>query len=151
MNKIELEQRIREGIPLAAEMDFHVLALTDNKINVAGGGAQNRNVHGTAFAGSQYAIATLAAWGLVQSRLPDAADLVIARGEIDYRKPVVGDIVADCVIDIDQFDEFLTRLQHKGKARLNAISTISSNDRICSEFRGVLFARLSRESLGLGT
>jgi thioesterase domain-containing protein len=149
MNKIELEQRIREGIPLTTEMDFHVLALTDNQINVAGGGKQNRNVHGTAFAGSQYAIATLAAWGLVQSRLPDDADLVMARGEIDYRKPVVGDIVADCTIDKDHFDEFLTTLQHKGKARLNAISTITNNDCICSEFRGVLYARLNRESRGL--
>ncbi|MET0090777.1 MAG: YiiD C-terminal domain-containing protein [Candidatus Thiodiazotropha sp.] len=82
MTPAELEQRIREGIPLAAQMDFRVLSLTDHSIRVRGDAEENVNVHGTAFAGSLYAVATLAAWGLVRSRLPDGADLVMAEAKI---------------------------------------------------------------------
>ncbi|MET0021366.1 MAG: YiiD C-terminal domain-containing protein [Candidatus Thiodiazotropha sp. 6PLUC1] len=142
MNKSELEGKIREGIPLSEHMDFRVLSLSTNRITVFGRSEQNQNIHGTAFAGSLYAIATLAAWGLVQSRLPANSDLVMATGEINYLKPVVGDIVADCQIDKDEFETFLSGLKEKGKARLTAISTIPCEDGNGAEFKGHLYARL---------
>ncbi len=120
MTPSELEQRIREGIPLAAQMDFRVLSLTDHSIRVRGGAAENVNVHGTAFAGSLYAIATLAAWGLVRSRLPDGADLVMAEGTIRYLKPIVGELYADCQIEIGTFNNFLSLLATRGKALIEA-------------------------------
>ncbi|MCG7870568.1 MAG: thioesterase domain-containing protein [Candidatus Thiodiazotropha lotti] len=61
MNGSPLEQRIREGIPIAAQMVFRVQSLTDVGITVAGESDENHNGHGTAFAGSLYAIATLSA------------------------------------------------------------------------------------------
>ncbi|MCG7920054.1 MAG: thioesterase domain-containing protein [Candidatus Thiodiazotropha lotti] len=61
MNGSPLEQRIREGIPIAAQMAFRVRSLTDVGITVAGESDENHNGHGTAFAGSLYAIATLSA------------------------------------------------------------------------------------------
>jgi thioesterase domain-containing protein len=142
MTKSELEQRIRNGIPITSHMDFRVLTLTDERISVVGGAQENHNVHGTAFAGSLYAVATLAAWGLVQSRLPENAELVMTSGEIVYRKPVLGEIIADCHIDQHQFKDFLTKLQRKGKARLDAVSLIPYEQGTAVEFRGVLFARL---------
>ncbi|MCG7898757.1 MAG: thioesterase domain-containing protein [Candidatus Thiodiazotropha lotti] len=147
MNSSQLEQRIREGIPIAAEMAFRVSSLTDGGITVTGGGEQNHNVHGTAFAGSLYAIATLSAWGLVQSRLPEGAELVMARGEIEYRKPVIGDIVAHCNIERETFDSFLENLRLKGRARLKAVSVIESDGGVAAEFSGLLHARL-REASG---
>jgi thioesterase domain-containing protein len=142
MNSAQLEQRIREGIPIAADMAFRVQNLADDRITVTGGGEQNRNVHGTAFAGSLYAIATLSAWGLVQSRLPEGAELVMARGEIEYRKPVIGDIVAHCNIDKETFDSFLDTLQKQGRARLKAISRVESGGAVAAEFSGLVHARL---------
>ncbi len=142
MNRSQLEQRIREGIPIAAQMGFRVRSLSDDGITVAGGGEQNHNVHGSAFAGSLYAIATLAAWGLVQSRLPEGAELVMARGEIEYRKPVIGDIFAHCNIDRKTFDSFLDNLQLKGRARLTARSIIESEGGVAAEFNGLLHARV---------
>ncbi|MEW8321818.1 MAG: YiiD C-terminal domain-containing protein [Candidatus Thiodiazotropha taylori] len=96
-------------------MGFRVRSLTPSGITVFGGGEQNHNVHGTAFAGSLYAIAALSAWGLVQSRLPEGAELVMARGEIDYRQPVIGDIVAHCNIDRETFDRFSRRSATEGQ------------------------------------
>ncbi len=143
MSPAELEQRIREGIPLAASMDFRVLSLSDNSIRVRGGAQENINVHGTAFAGSLYAIATLAAWGLVHSRLPDGADLVMAGGSIRYRKPIKGDLIAECGIDTPTFETFLTALQTKGKALLDAHCDLPCESGIGAQFEARLHARLA--------
>jgi len=142
MTPQELEQRIRQGIPIAAHMDFRVLELSANAITVKGGGAENINVHGTAFAGSLYAICTLSVWGLVNSRLPRDAALVMAEGKISYRRPVVGDIVASCQIDGDEFERFLKDLSAKGRARLEAVSTVGVEQGLAAEFTGQLHARL---------
>ncbi|MBV2092165.1 MAG: thioesterase domain-containing protein [Candidatus Thiodiazotropha sp. (ex Ctena orbiculata)] len=148
MNRSQLEQCIREGIPIAAQMAFRVCSLSQSGITVIGGGEQNHNVHGSAFAGSLYAIGTLSAWGLVQSRLPKGAVLVMARGEIDYRQPVIGDIVAHCNIDRETFDSFLDDLQQRGRARLKALSIIGSDGSVAAEFSGLLHARLRQAAAG---
>ena len=141
----ELEQRIRTGIPLSARMDFRVRELTANAITVSGGGAENVNVHGTAFAGSLYAIGTLALWGLVRSRLPPDAALVLAEGHIRYHRPVVGDLVARCEIPDAEMDVFLARLQDRGRSVLVATVTLPGDDGVAAEYRGTVHARLARE------
>jgi len=138
----ELEQRIRHGIPVAAQMDFRVSELAADSIAVVGGGAENVNVHGTAFAGSLYAVATLALWGLVHARLPGNAALVLAEGSIKYRKPVVGDIHARCAVPPAEMAAFLERLQERGRAVLVAKVEIPGADGIAAEYQGMVHARL---------
>ena len=96
-------------------------------------------IPGTAFAGSLYTACTLALWGLAHSRLPDTAELVIAEGNIRYRKPVVGEIIAECQIDADAVRGFLDSLRRKGKSRLRGVARVSGD---AVEFNGLLFARL---------
>ncbi|MET0067166.1 MAG: YiiD C-terminal domain-containing protein [Candidatus Thiodiazotropha sp.] len=141
MTPAQLEQRIRQGIPLAAHMDFRVLSLTENSIRVRGGAAENLNVHGTAFAGSLYAIATLAAWGLVRSRLPDGADLVMAEGNIRYLQPILGELIAECHIESGVFGQFLEQLSSRGKARLEASAEFPGRNGPGASFEGQLHAR----------
>lgn len=142
MTAEELEQRIRKGIPISRHMDFRVQALTENSIRVRGGGEENINVHGTAFAGSLYAVCTLALWGLVNSRIPENASLVMAQGGISYFKPVIGDIVASCEIASAEMDNFLKVLNAKGKGRLEARVTVPGADSIGAEFTATVYARL---------
>jgi thioesterase domain-containing protein len=142
MTKAELEQQIRKGIPLAAQMEFRILELSNSAIKVSGGATENINVHGTAFAGALYAICTLATWGLVFSRLPKGAELVMAEGTTRYRKPVVGEIVASCRIDEDGMAGFLRNLHSRGKGRIQAIAEIANDKGKAVEFSGLLFARL---------
>lgn len=137
-----LEQRIRTGIPIAAHMDFRVLQLSDNSIKVRGGGTENINVHGTAFAGSLYCICTLALWGLVNSRLPPNASLVMAKADIHYQRPVVGDIVSECNIPDTDMEAFLDALNHRGKGRLIATVRVMHNEKPAVEFTGTVYARL---------
>jgi thioesterase domain-containing protein len=141
----ELELRIRTGIPLSAEMDFKVRELRGNTITVVGGGTENVNVHGTAFAGSLYAIATLALWGLINARLPQDAALVLAEGNIRYRQPLVGDIVARCEIPTAELEAFLSRLQKRGRAVLEATVQIPGREGVAAEYRGTVHARLEQE------
>jgi thioesterase domain-containing protein len=138
----ELQQRICKGIPIAAQMGFQVQQLAADSITVSGGASENVNVHGTAFAGSLYAICTLALWGLVNARLPDSADLVLAEGSIRYRQPVVGDIVARCEIPAQERDAFLARLRQRGRAVLVATVQVSGAQGIAAEYQGTVHARL---------
>lgn len=141
----ELERRIREGIPISAHMGFRILELSLNAITVEGGGAENVNVHGTAFAGSLYAVSALAVWGLVHSRLPDDASLVMAQGGIEYFKPVVGDIIARCEISNSEMEDFLQAVNGRGKGRLQAIARVrTENGETAAQFSGQMYARLAR-------
>jgi thioesterase domain-containing protein len=137
----ELEQRIRDGIPIAAQMAFRIRELTDNKISVVGGGEENINVHGTAFAGSIYAIATLALWGLVNANLPEGASLVLAEGNIRYRQPIEGEIEASCSVSHDEMSVFLKHLKKRGRARLEATVIVSGTSEAAAEYKGTVFAR----------
>lgn len=144
MTAEELEQRIRTGIPIAGHMDFRVELLSDSTVRVRGGGAENINVHGTAFAGSLYAVCTLALWGLVNSRLPATASLVMAEASIRYLKPVIGDIVASCEVATTEMETFLKVVNTKGKGRLEARVTVPAADNIGAEFTATVYARLQK-------
>jgi thioesterase domain-containing protein len=141
----ELEQRIRDGIPITAQMAFRVRDLSANSITVVGGGAENLNVHGTAFAGSLYAISTLALWGLVHANLPENAALVLADGSIRYHQPVVGEIVARCEIPAVKMNDFLTRLRERGRAILDATVEVPGAAGLAAEYQGTVHARLGHE------
>jgi thioesterase domain-containing protein len=148
MNAIELENRIRAGIPLSANMDFRVLELSANAITVRGGASENINVHGTAFAGSLYAVCVLALWGLVNSRLPENTSLVLADGSIRYLKPVVGEIVSSCTIPAQQMEDFLTDIEQRGKARLQAQVGVDGENGLAVEFSGTVYARKAKALSG---
>lgn len=127
-------------------MDFHVQELSPTAITVMGGGAENINVHGTAFAGSLYSICTLAIWGLVYSRLPEDASLVMAEATIRYRKPVVGKIISHCEILGAEFESFLNAVNRQGKGRLKAVALVPAEGKsIAAEFNGLVYARLDKE------
>ena len=142
MLKETLESRILDGIPLSRNMAFRVIELAPTTIKVIGDEQPNVNVHGTAFAGSLYCICTLAVWGLVYSRLPGQASLVLASGHIDYLKPVIGNIVAEGSVKAEAMDEFLENLQNKGKSRIDATATIEHDGHAAVRFTASLYARI---------
>jgi thioesterase domain-containing protein len=140
----ELEQRIREEIPIAAQMAFRVRDLQLNSIAVIAGCDENVHVHGTAFAGSIYTICTLALWGLITARLPEGTTLVLAEGSIRYHQPVVGAIDAYCTIEQERFESFLSQLDQLGQSRLEASVIVPGIEGAAAEYNGTVFARLGR-------
>lgn len=141
MNKKLLEHTIRAGIPISEGMDFRVQALDELTIEVTGGAKENVNVHQTAFAGSLYSICTLAAWGLTFSKLPANCALVMAKAEIEYLRPVQGEIVAKAALTTAQSDHFLTQLQQEGKARLDLQVSVENKGKTAVKFMAHLHVK----------
>jgi thioesterase domain-containing protein len=77
----ELEALVRQQIPLSRALDYRVRSPDDLAIAVEAPLEPNTNIHGSAFAGSLYALAVLTAWGLCAQLLGRAgveADRVVA-------------------------------------------------------------------------
>ena len=140
----ELTKKIHKGIPLTQAMAFDITELTETSIAVVTGGEENVNVHGTAFAGSLYTTCVLAAWGLVNSRLPEEASLVLASGHIDYLSPVVGDISARGEIPKQDFEQFLTAVNDQGRSRLDVEIQVEHEGVLAAKFTGQVHARIKQ-------
>ena len=116
----DLQAKIHRAIPLSQSMGYRITELADTRIGVAAPLAPNRNIHGTGFAGSLYALGILTAWGLcahVIARAGLDADLVVAEATIRYRAPVRGDIVCRCSLTDEAVHSFVAELVAKGRAR----------------------------------
>ena len=141
-----LQSLWHEQIPLSKAMDMRLISFEDNIMTTKSSLPPNVNVHGTAFAGSLYAIQALTGWGMMYAQLKlngIDASIVIANGSIDYHKPVKQDIVASC--DFGEHVEQMQTLQNTGKARFDLkCSVITNSDVIASEFKGNYAVRLNR-------
>ena len=117
----QLQQLITDTIPLSEFMQFEVSELTASKIRSRAPLQNNINVHGTAFAGSLYSLSMLTAWALLAHCLQLQginAELVAARADIQYRRPVSGQIDCQAVLDPEQIEAFIQQLRRKGRARM---------------------------------
>ena len=116
----ELQHTWHTEIPISKAMDIHIDHYRDNCLVARARLAPNVNVHGTAFAGSIYAVAALVGWGMTWLQLRRReidGSIVIASGNIDYTRPVTDNFVAGCRFDGDTQREAFTRLEQTGKTR----------------------------------
>jgi thioesterase domain-containing protein len=118
----ELEAFLRREIPLSRKMGVTVSRLDAAGLELAAPLAPNLNHKRTAFGGSLYSLAVLAAWGTVRRILADAgikAHVVIGEGSLSYLRPVAGEFRAACAAPAeDDAGRFRTALARKGKARI---------------------------------
>lgn len=117
----QLQALINRSIPLSAAMGYRISKLDARVITVEAPLAPNINIHGTGFAGSQYALGILAAWGLCAHMIAQAgldAELVVVEASIRYRLPVTGDITCHCAVTESARRTFIEALKGKGRSRL---------------------------------
>jgi thioesterase domain-containing protein len=125
-----MTQKLQTTIPLCAFMQLEIVSLTDRQATARAPLRPNRNLHGTAFAGSQYALAVAVGWGFVQHQLDAAGirgELVIRDGHIRYRRPVRGELQLTAQSDRRESvraGEFPVRVE------------LSSEGKTCAEFTG---------------
>ena len=135
-----------EQIPLSAAMQMQITAFNGDVLETRALLAPNVNVHGTAFAGSLYAIQALTGWGMMhlQLQLNDLdASIVIASGQIDYAKPVAQDIVVRC--SFGEHAGEMAKLKASGKGRFPlACQVLLSDGQTAGEFSGIYAVRLNR-------
>lgn len=135
-----------QQIPLSKAMDMRIVDFADNTLICCASLAPNVNVHGTAFAGSLYAVQALTGWGMMHLQLQlhelDAS-LVIANGQIDYAKPVAEEIVVSC--SFAGQEAAMDNLQKSGKGRFQLTSKVQLSDgSSAGSFSGLYAVRLNR-------
>ncbi|HEX5049789.1 MAG TPA: YiiD C-terminal domain-containing protein [Gammaproteobacteria bacterium] len=124
-------------IPLVAALELQVADYEDGELRVRAPLAPNRNVHGTAFAGSLFSVCVLTGWGSTWLALKLAGldgSIVVAESRIQYRKAVTGDIVCACRPDPGALAASLDELRSRGRTSLPLVCTIDADGK-----RGVTF------------
>lgn len=147
----ELERTLHEDIPITKQLGITVLRYEADTLALTAPLDANINHKGTAFAGSIYAVATLAGWGVIWLLLREAeiaARIVIQESSIRYRRPITQDMVAMCSKPSPaQLEQFVAMLRRKGIARLELQTQISEGGQTAVEFSGRYVASLHREHI----
>lgn len=123
MDAQQLETLVHQEIPITKALDIHIAELSQQSIRVTAPFETNKNLHNTAFAGSIYTVATIAGWSLVSSIAANhqlQGSVVLAKAEIQYKKPINGELIAECILDDQQLlDNFVASFKRKKRARIN--------------------------------
>ena len=144
MTPNELEQYLHKHIPLSKAMQVSVVSVGEEEIILSAPLASNINHRDTVFGGSASALAILAAWSLLHTRLKNAgisSRLVIQRNTMDYHLPILGEFTARAFIEQpDAWQRFVGMLKRKGKARITVSSTLEHNGQVVGSLTGEFVA-----------
>jgi thioesterase domain-containing protein len=142
----ELEQYLHDHIPLSRAMAVSVVSVAPHGVVLRAPLAPNINHRETVFGGSASALAILAAWSLLHTRLHSegiASRLVIQRNTMEYEQPILGDFTARSFLEQPTDWTLFTRmLARKGRARISVASVL--------EHAGQEVGKLHGEFVALG-
>ena len=142
----ELQTIWHQQIPLSQAMQMQIADFDGQVLTTEASLAPNVNVHGTAFAGSLYAIQALTGWGMMHLQLKlNALDasIVIANGQINYAKPVAQSIYVRC--SFGEHAGEITKLIATGKGRFPLIcEVLLAEGNPAGELSGEYAVRLNR-------
>ncbi len=139
----ELQEIWHNEIPLSKNMELSIVSFANNQLITRASLAPNVNVHGTAFAGSLYAVQALTGWGMMHLQtqmLGVDASILIANGNIDYSLPVKQDIISIC--QFDGYESEIKSLLDNGKARFHLKCAVGIGDAVASSFDGVYAVKI---------
>lgn len=144
MSPAELQQYLHAHIPLSKAMAVAVVAIDRESTCLSAPLQPNINHRETVFGGSASALAILAAWCLIQTRLASdgaSSRLVIQENTMSYDQPIQGEFFAISRLDNPEgWGNFQTMLRRKGKARITVRSTLEYQGRIAGNFKGAFVA-----------
>lgn len=135
---MEIERFLHQRIPVSKAMGIRVEGCDGRKVVIRAPLEVNHNHLGTAFGGSLAAVATLAGYLALWTALGDReAHVVVRRSEIDYLRPVEGEIVAVCEVPSEASLGSLRRaFAARGKGRLTLKVVISASGQTAVRFEG---------------
>jgi thioesterase domain-containing protein len=135
----ELQATWHREIPLAAAMEVQIASCTAAELVVRAPLAPNRNVHGTAFAGSLFSLCALTGWGMTwvawQQRSSGGV-IVLAESRIEFRKAVAGELLCRCTAEPAALDAALAAFAATGRAKLPLACTIDADEKRAVTFEG---------------
>lgn len=145
MSPEQLEAYLHAHIPLSRAMQVAVLSADEAGVVLAAPLAPNINHRETVFGGSASAVAILAAWSLLHTRLLRAgisSRLVIQRNSMDYALPITGDFRARSFVpdEAQAWPAFLRMLTRKGRARIAVAAVLEQGGREVGRLEGEFVA-----------
>jgi len=147
VNAIELERYLHEHIPLSKAMQVSVVGVQTDGVTLRAPLAPNINHRETVFGGSASAVAILAGWAFLHTRLVGAglpSRLVIQRNTMNYELPIAGSFTARSFIQTPAaWESFVLTLKRRGRARLTVSCIL--------EYDGQPAGRLEGEFVALGS
>ena len=136
----KLQETLDSAIPLTQAMGIIVERYTRRELTIIAPLANNFNHLGTAFGGSLYIACVLSAWGLLYLRLREAGvegNIVIRKGEVEYLRPVTGDITATGVLPPEEeVAAFIESFKSTGKAKMTISAVIEVEGKVAVKFEG---------------
>lgn len=134
----QLERTWYEEIPLTKALGVSIAGFDGTRLSVRADFESNINLHGTAFAGSLYAINALCGWSMVHLQLQMAdlhGSIVLVEGKIRYALPVQGGILSACDFT-DQQAGIAALGQGRKKGRFPTLCRIDQDGREAAVFEG---------------
>ncbi|HVC01473.1 MAG TPA: YiiD C-terminal domain-containing protein [Steroidobacteraceae bacterium] len=136
----ELEAYLHEHMPLSLAMQVAVEEVSAQQVVLGAPLLPNVNHQDTVFGGSASALAILAAWSLLHTKLTAAGyktRLVIQRSAMNYEKAMPGYFTARALAPSPQAWVAFTRmLERKGRARTGVTATLWCEGHECGHFEG---------------
>jgi len=118
----ELQSFVQHHVPLVAAAGIEVLAFDGQTLRTGAPLSLNINDKGTAFGGSLYNLCVVTGWGmtwLAARQLGLDGDIVVAKGEIEYQRPLRADLIASVSYPDEATQQhFLESYRKRGKAVL---------------------------------
>ena len=144
MTASELQAYLHAHIPLSAAMQVGVESVDALGVTLRAPLAPNINHRDTVFGGSASAVAILAAWSLLHTRLRAegvVARLVIQSNTMDYLQPIAGDFTArSALVEPDQWPRFLHTLARMRRARLRVTAQLEGDGQVAGRLTGEFVA-----------
>lgn len=144
MTPAKLEKYLHDHIPLSAAMQVSVIEVSPDSVVLSAPLDPNINHRHTVFGGSASAVAILAAWSLLHTRLQSSglsSRLVIQRNTMSYALPIAGNFTARSRISQPQaWESFDRMLRRKGRARISVSCVLEYAGQAAGQFDGEFVA-----------
>ncbi len=144
MSPSDLQQYLHSHIPLSKAMSVSVVSVSSDGVTLGAPLQPNINHRETVFGGSASALAILAAWSLIQTKLTAegiTCRLVIQENTVHYDKPITGEFVAVSRLEsLEAWPKFLAMLRRKGKARICVAADLIFQEQVVGRFTGQFVA-----------
>jgi thioesterase domain-containing protein len=141
---VELQRYLHAHIPLSKAMQVSVLEVQPDHVTLSAPLPPNINHRETVFGGSAAAVAVLAAWSLVHTRLVAAAlpsRIVIQRNTMQFAMPIAGTFTARSFFQDERpWERFTRTLKRKGKARITVSCILDFAGQEAGHFEGEFVA-----------
>lgn len=121
MDKLaHVRNKLKQQVPLITHMGINVVSWDGATVVVEAPLEPNLNTHGTAFGGSLYCVGAMTGWSAVHLTLMDAGHLPsvwVAKGEVEYKKPVRGVLRAQTTVSDAVREHLITGFESIGRVK----------------------------------